>query len=119
MKFFALTALFAVAAAQDEAEGEAVAALAAGEVCLDNVSGCDAGLCCGEGIYKDDVVDGEVQEGFEANMITICNAEGSDEYANADGEEYFFTCMEAAEEGGAKALTVSVAAAATAAYLMM
>lgn len=121
MKFLALTALVAVASAQDEEGGdaEAAAVLAQGESCADNQAGCDAGLCCGEGIYKDDVVDGEVTEGFEANAIVICNAEATDEYANADGEEYWFSCLEIAAEGNAKALTASVAAFASAAYLML
>ena len=97
MKFFALAALFAVAHAQDEeaaADGEAAAAIGAGESCADNRTGCDAGLCCGEGIYKEDVVDGEVAEGYEANAIIICNDETAEDYANADGEEYYFSCLE-------------------------
>ena len=120
MKFLALTALIAVAQAQDEAaEGEAAAVLAAGESCADNKSGCDAGLCCGEGIYKDDVVDGEVQEGYDANAVIICHDEAADEYANADGEEYYFSCMEVSAEGNAKYLVVSAMAVASIAYAML
>ena len=93
--------------------------LGSGESCADNKSGCDAGLCCGEGIYKDDVVDGEVQEGYEANAVIICHDEAADEYANADGEEYYFSCMEASEEGNAKSLAVSAMAVASIAYAML
>merc|ERR1712166_249728 len=110
MKFLALTALIAAAAA---------GTLTQGESCAEDNAGCEAGLCCGQGIYKDDVVDGEVKEGYEANAVFVCNAEAADEYANEDGEEYWFSCLETATEGNAKALTASVAAFATAAYLML
>ena len=50
----------------------------------------------------------------------ICNAEGKDEYVNADEEEFWFACMGDLEgESNAKALTVSVAAFTFAAYLML
>ena len=48
MKFFALSALFAIASAQ----------IGSGEECDDDREGCGPSLCCGEGIYEDDVVDG-------------------------------------------------------------
>ena len=59
MKFLALTALLSVAVAQDEA---AVGTLKEGESCADDTAACEAGLCCGEGINKDDMVEGEVTD---------------------------------------------------------
>merc|ERR1719473_1936002 len=95
MKLLALTALLAIATAQDEeaaAEGDATK-IASGESCKDNKMGCDEGLCCGEGVYEEDVVDGEVSDNYEENMIIICYDEKGEEYTNDDGEKYYFSCM--------------------------
>ena len=54
MKFLALTAVIALAAAQ----------LESGEDCSEEGSECAAGLGCGEGVYEDDVIDGEVQASY-------------------------------------------------------
>ena len=48
MKLLALTTLVACAAAQ----------ITSGEDCSNDHDGCDAGLCCGEGVFEDDVYNG-------------------------------------------------------------
>ena len=51
MKFLALTAFLSVTSAQ----------LARGTVCAQDgvdAEACDVGLCCGEGVFESDVVDG-------------------------------------------------------------
>ena len=114
-----LVALLAVAYAQDEAaEGEAAApGLAADADCKENPAGCDAGLCCAEAIYKEDIVDGQVSDSYTDNLLTICQAEDATEYANPDGEEYCVTCIPLAE-GGATKLAAAAATVATALYMM-
>ena len=112
MKFVSLFA--AVALAQEE-ETEAAPALARGEACVENPTGCDVGLCCAEGIFKEDVIDGEVSDSFYDNLITICSGDGESEYANDEGEEYWMTCITI---DGATKVAASVAAMAVAATMM-
>merc|ERR1711939_351206 len=113
MKLLALTALLAIATAQDEeAAGDKIAS---GESCAENKGGCDEGLCCGEGVYEEDVVDGEVSDNYEENMIIICYEEGGEEYTNDDGEKYYFSCM---KDTMATMFAATFAAIATSAFLM-
>ena len=107
MKFLALTALVAVAYAQDEevaAEAlEANADCSAGGVCGD-------GLCCGTATGA--------EEGAEAKVI--CSDEGATEWVDEEDPDvaYTFACNEAAGEAGAAQLAVSAAALLTSAYLL-
>ena len=54
MKLLALTALLTYA----------TALIDSGEDCKDNRTKCSAGLCCGEAVYEEDVVDGEVSKNY-------------------------------------------------------
>ena len=114
MKFATVLAAIAIVNAQEEegAAEEAAPALGAGEDCAENKAGCDAGLCCAEGVYKEDVVDGEVSDNYLDNLITICNGEKESEYENENGEGYWMTCLEV--DGAQK-----LAAAATAAVAIV
>lgn len=53
---------------------------------------CQPGLCCAEGIYKDDVVDGDVSESYMDNMIHVCQKRDEGEFMTEDGEEYWTMC---------------------------
>merc|ERR1712167_275088 len=88
MKFLAL---LAVVVAQDEEGGDAAAALESGASCADNKTGCGEGLCCGEGVAEDDVVDGKVSENYEENMVVVCNDATAEEFTGEEDAKYFFS----------------------------
>ena len=119
---FAIIAALALVNAQDEeapAEGEAAAEeapkIAAGEDCKENPTGCDAGLCCAEAVFKEDVVEGEVAENYLDNMKTVCNGEKETEWTDADEQGYWTTCLKVA--GAEKLAAVATAALATAYFM--
>ena len=120
MKFFSLLAIVAVAQAQDEeaAEGEAavVAELESGAPCLDAPSTCAAGLCCAEGIFKEDVIEGEVADSYLDNLITVCTPSKESEYTSDDGEEFWMTCLKI--DTGATYVAAGIAAIATSTLMM-
>ena len=101
--------------AAEEGAGEEAASLETGAVCINN-NECAAGLCCAEGVFKEDVVDGEVSENYRDNVISVCNGEKETEFANDDGEEYWMACL-ADIEGAAAYIAPIASAAVTAAYL--
>merc|ERR1711939_590134 len=97
MGFLALTCMLALATAEEEKE--AIEKIASGESCADNKTGCDAGLCCGEGVAEGDVVDGKVAENYLDNAVTVCFDEKAEEFENDDGK-YYFSCLKV--DGAAK-----------------
>ena len=103
------------AAEEGAAEEGAAAELETGAACTAN-SECAAGLCCAEGVFKEDVVDGEVSENYRDNVIKVCNGEKETEYANDDGEEYWMACLDDIE-GAAAYIAPIASAVVTAAYL--
>ena len=123
MKFVSVLAAIAIVNAQEEGEEaaattEPAAKLGTGEACTKETAGnCDAGLCCAEGVFKEDVVDGEVAENYMDNVISVCNGEKESEYENDDGEAYWMTCMEIAS--GAAYLATVATSVATAAYITL
>ena len=74
--------------------------------CAQDPYGCASGLCCGEGVLADDVVDGEVQKTASTNMIEICFDESGNKFTNALGQDYYFVCFDQATRAAATALAV-------------
>merc|ERR1719263_1153803 len=127
MKFAAL-ATIAIVNAQDEAaaEGEAAAeapVLAFGDACsLDagTHGDCDSaqGLCCMEGIFEEDIVNGEMQEGYLENMISVCNYKNEGEFTQEDTEDKYWTSAGCIPVGSyAVKLATAATAVFTAAYM--
>jgi hypothetical protein len=118
MKFIALTALFAVAYAQDDeaAEGEAVEALEANADCSAEGSVCGDGLCCGTAAGSES----EEGAGDAPESKTICADSTATDWVDEEDPDvaYTFACNEAAGEAGAAQLAVSAAALLTSAYLL-
>ena len=104
MKFFALFALIAVKA-QDE-EAEAAEPLEAGADCSAEGATCAEGLCCGTATPE------------EGDALTVCSEDA--ETATIEDTEYKFACNAAgdAEEAKAAGLALSVTALATLAYTL-
>ena len=90
IKNFILAALIVSISAQDKKQ---TPKFKSGANCKKKEKDCDAGLCCGEGVFKEDVVGGEVKEDYLKNMITVCFDEKSGKYKNKDDEEYWFICI--------------------------
>merc|ERR1719263_2750509 len=107
MKVLVLTSLLALSNAQ----------ISFGEACENRDSVCEAGLCCGEGVYEDDIVNGQVSTDYKDNMVVICNEENAEEYEDPDnGELYYFTCFKDLGNDAFK-LFAGVAAAASLLYI--
>ena len=115
MKFLALTALVAVAYAQDE-EAEAVEALEAGADCSAEGSVCGDGLCCGTASGSES----EEGAGDAPEAKVVCADSTATDWVDEEDPDttYTFACNAAAEEGAATHLVASAAALMTSAYLL-